>query len=240
MLAVSIPDAMGSHMFLSRLILLAATVALVACAHQAELPVRAGTGPAPVLPPPPDNLLPTVKVATAIGWRGEEQPTPAEGMVVTRFADGLDHPRWLYVLPNGDVLVAETNAPERPEAFRGIKGWFMKRALERAGAGGPSADRITLLRDTDADGIADQRSVFLDGLHSPFGMVLVGDAFYVANTDALVSFPYRPGQTRITAPGTKLTDSTGGPPQLPLDQESGRQSRRPPPVCGSRLQQQCG
>lgn len=211
MLAVSIPDATGPPMFLSRVILLAATVTLVACAHQAELPVRAGTGTDPVLPPPPGNLLPTVKVATAIGWRGEEQPTPAEGMVVTRFADGLDHPRWLYVLPNGDVLVAETNAPERPEAFQGIKGWFMKRALERAGAGGPSADRITLLRDTDADGVADQRSVFLDGLHSPFGMVLVDDTFYVANTDALVSFPYRPGQTRITAPGTKLTDLPGGP-----------------------------
>lgn len=196
---------------LGRLLVFAMTASLAACAHRAELPVEAGTGPDPVLPSPPKRLLPTVEAATAVGWEAEEKPTAAEGMVVTRFADGLDHPRWLHVLPNGDVLVAETNAPERPEEFKGIKGWVMKRVMKRAGASGPSADRITLLRDADGDGTAELRSVFLDGLHSPFGMALVGDAFYVANTDAVLRFPYEPGQTRITAPGTRMAELPAGP-----------------------------
>lgn len=195
----------------SRFILLAVALSLTACAHKAELPVRAGSGPDPVLPDPPATLMPTVDVATAVGWGEGETPTPGPGMTVTRFADGLDHPRWLYVLPNGDVLVAETNAPERPEALKGIKGWFMKRAMKRAGAAGPSADRITLLRDEDGDGVAETRSVFLEGLHSPFGMVLVEDTLYVANTDAVMAFPYETGQTRITAPGSRLADLPSGP-----------------------------
>jgi glucose/arabinose dehydrogenase len=130
---------------------------------------------------------------------------------VRAFADRLDHPRWLFVLPNGDVLVAETNGPPRPEDNKGVKAYFKKRAMKTAGAATPSADRITLLRDSDGDGVAELRSVFLTGLRSPFGMALVGDSFYVANTDALMRFPYVPGETQITAAGTKVIDLPAGP-----------------------------
>jgi glucose/arabinose dehydrogenase len=115
------------------------------------------------------------------------------------------------VLPSGDVLVAETNAPPKPEDGKGIKGTVMKALMKKAGAGIPSADRITLLRDTDGDGVAETRSVFLQGLHSPFGMALVGEDFYVANTDAVMHFRYTPGATQIGTPGDKLTDLPGGP-----------------------------
>jgi glucose/arabinose dehydrogenase len=188
-----------------------AALSLSACGDRASLPVTAGIGPNPQLPPPKESLLPTVNVASAIGWAGQAMPTAAEGLSVTRFADGLDHPRWLYVLPNGDVLVAETNAPPKPEDGKGIRGWVMGLLMKRAGAGVPSADRITLLRDADGDGVVDRRSVFLDGLHSPFGMALVGQDFYVADTDALLRFPYRQGETRIEAPGEKVTDLPAGP-----------------------------
>ena len=188
---------------------LTATV-LAACGEEAKLPVEAGIGPNPQLPQPNQTLLPTVNVATAKGWADARGPTAATGLRAVRFADNLDHPRWLYVLPNGDVLVAETNAPPRPENAKGIKGWFMKQAMKKAGAGTPSANRITLLRDADGDGKAELRTVFLEGLNSPFGMALVGNELYVANTDALMRFPYRAGQTRITAPGNKLADLPGG------------------------------
>ncbi|PKO58232.1 MAG: sorbosone dehydrogenase, partial [Betaproteobacteria bacterium HGW-Betaproteobacteria-18] len=136
---------------------------------------------------------------------------PAEGTSVTAFATGLEHPRWLFVLPNGDVLVAETAAPPKPDDNQGIKGWFAKRVLKKVGAGVPSANRIALLRDADGDGVAEVRTVFLEGLHSPFGMALVGSDFYVANTDAILRFPYTSGETRIRASGTKLADLPGGP-----------------------------
>jgi glucose/arabinose dehydrogenase len=130
---------------------------------------------------------------------------------VNAFAAGLDHPRSLYLLPNGDVLVAETNAPPSPQATTGIKGWFFRRFQKKAGAGVPSANRITLLRDADGDGVAETRSLFLENLSSPFGMVLVGTTLYVANSDAIVRFPYAPGQTRITAPSVKVVDLPAGP-----------------------------
>lgn len=182
---------------------------LTACADKAQLPISAGMGPDPELPPPRDSMIPTVNIAPATGWPAEGSPEAAEGMEVAAFADGLAHPRWLYVLPNGDVLVAETNAP--PKETKGIKARITQWMMKRAGAGGESADRITLLRDTDGDGVADRRSAFLEDLHSPFGMALVGDAFYVANTDAVVRFPYREGQLRITAPGEKVADLPAGP-----------------------------
>ena len=188
-----------------------AALGLSACGDRATLPVAAGTGPHPELPPPDQSMLPTVNVATATGWAEGALPTPAAGLTVALFADGLDHPRWLYVLPDGDVLVAETNAPPKPEDGKGIKGWVMGLVMKRAGAGVPSADRITLLRDSDGDGAADSRSVFLDGLHSPFGMALVGGDLYVADTDALLRFPYQEGETRIEAPGKKVTDLPAGP-----------------------------
>jgi glucose/arabinose dehydrogenase len=183
---------------------------VVACGTTAKLSESAGRGADPALPGPEHELIPTIEIAPAKGWAAGEKPVAAAGTNVAAFADGLDHPRWLYVLPNGDVLVAETNAPERPEDGKGIKGWFMKKAMTKAGAAVPSANRITLLRDTNGDGAADIRAEFLKGLNSPFGMTLVGDDFYVANTDALVRFPYSEGQTQITASGTKVTDLPGG------------------------------
>jgi glucose/arabinose dehydrogenase len=147
-----------------------ATLGLAACGESATLPVAAGMGPDPELPPPEETLIPTVDIAPATGWPEGVMPSAAPGLRVVSFADGLEHPRWLYVLPNGDVLVAETNAPPRPGNAGGIRGWVMKLLMQRAGAGGPSADRITLLRDADGDGVAETRSVFIDGLHSPFGM----------------------------------------------------------------------
>jgi len=182
-----------------------------ACGAAARLPVAAGTGPRPDLPPPSRSVLPTVKVVSAKGWPEGAHPTPANGTTVAPFARGLEHPRWLYVLPNGDVLVAETNAPPRPEDGKGIKGWFFKRFQKKAGGAVPSANRITLLRDADGDGVAETRSVFLSGLNSPFGMALVGEALYVANADAVVRFPYVKGQTQIKAAATKVVDLPGGP-----------------------------
>jgi glucose/arabinose dehydrogenase len=187
-----------------------AALALAGCGSEARLQVESGMGAEPELPAPEKSLIPVVNIAPAIGWNGGGKPVAAEGLEVTAFADRLDHPRWLYVLPNGDVLVAETAAPERPEDGRGIRGFFQKKAMTKAGSVVPSANRITLLRDTDGDGVADRRSVFLSGLHSPFGMDLVGDRLYVANTDALVRFPYREGETAIGASAEKVADLPAG------------------------------
>jgi glucose/arabinose dehydrogenase len=189
----------------------AVALALTACGDAAKLPMEAGFGAAPQLPPPNRTLIPTVNIAPAKGWPPGGKPVAVQGTTVGAFADGLDHPRWLYVLPNGDVLVAETNGPPRPDDRKGIRGWIMKQLMKKAGAGVPSANRITLLRDADGDGVAETRSVFLEGLNSPFGMVLVGNYFYVANTDAVVRFPYTEGETRITAAGTKVLDLPAGP-----------------------------
>lgn len=167
-------------------------------------------GPNPVLPPPQQSVIPVLNPPKAIGWGAGEKPVAADGLQVAAFASALDHPRWLYVLPNGDVLVAETNGPERPDDAKGIKGQIFRIFQRRAGGGVPSANRITLLRDADGDGVAEVRTVFLDGLNSPFGMALVGSTLYVANTDAVVSFPYQEGQTEITAEPTKITDLPAG------------------------------
>lgn len=191
--------------------LTAAALLATGCGESAKLPESAGIGASPQLPEPNKTLIPTVHIAPAKGWEDGKKPVAADGMTVTAFADKLDHPRWVYVLPNGDVLVAESNAPPKPDDGKGIKGWVMKQVMKRAGAGVPSANRITLLRDTNGDGVADERSVFLKDLNSPFGMVLVGNDFYVANTDAVVRYPYAPGQPSITDPGQKLVDLPGGP-----------------------------
>lgn len=182
---------------------------LVGCADASQDP-SLGYGPNPELPAPHPPLIPILNPPNAIGWAEGEKPVAAEGMQVNAFANGLDHPRWLYVLPNGDVLVAETNGPKRPDDAKGIKGFFFKLFQKKAGGGVPSANRITLLRDADGDGVAEMRKVFIDGLNSPFGMALVGNTLYVANTDAVVSFPYEEGQTEITAEATKITDLPAG------------------------------
>jgi glucose/arabinose dehydrogenase len=189
------------------MVLLAALL-LGAC-DSAELPVEETEGPNPTIPPPSEAMLPTINIARATGWPAGEMPKAAEGLAVGAFASGLDHPRWLYVLPNGDVLVAETNTPQK-HGPGGFKGLMMAWAMSIAGAGVPSPNRIVLLRDADGDGAAETRSIFLDGLNSPFGMALVGDKLYVADTDALLSFDYREGATRIDGAGTKIADLPAG------------------------------
>lgn len=185
-------------------------VCLGGCGESAKLPLTAGMGPTPELPAPVQTLLPTVNVAPAKGWPPEEKPIAATGFTVQAFADQLDHPRWIYVLPNGDVLIAETNAPPRPDDANGIKGWFATLFMKKAGAHTPSANRITLLRDNNRDGVADLRTNFLEHLNSPFGMALVDNTFYVANTDNVMAFPYRQGQTQISSNGLKLVDLPAG------------------------------
>ncbi|HEX5065082.1 MAG TPA: sorbosone dehydrogenase family protein [Myxococcota bacterium] len=184
-------------------------LAPLACADGASLPVAAGYGPDPALPEPEHSLVPTIEVAKARGWTGGETPVPAPGFEVAAFGRGLEHPRWLYVLPNGDVLVAETNGP--PTEAHGLRAWLMQRMKQRAGGAVPSANRITLLRDADGDGTPELRTVFLDGLNSPFGMALVGDDLYVANTDALLRFDYDEGDTEVRGPGEKVIALPTGP-----------------------------
>jgi glucose/arabinose dehydrogenase len=186
-------------------------VVLAGCGETARLPPGAGEGPHPQLPAPNKTLIPTVHVATASSWPAGKTPVAADGMRVSAFASGLSHPRWLLVLPNGDVLVAESNAPKRPEQGKGVRGWVMKQMMKKAGAGVPSADRITLLRDGDGDGVAETRSPFVEGLKSPFGMALVGDALYVANTDGIVRYAYTAGADRAGGAPETVTDLPGGP-----------------------------
>lgn len=183
---------------------------LAACGETSSLQVSDGTGPSPKLPEPNKTLIPTVNIAPAIGWPAGGKPTAAAGTQVAAFAEGLDHPRWLYVLPNGDVLVAETNAPPKPDDSSGIRGWVMKKVMGKAGAGVPSPNRITLLRDADHDGVAETRTVFLQNLNSPFGMTLVGNDLYVADTDRLLRFNYEPGATEIKSQPIKVVDLPGG------------------------------
>jgi glucose/arabinose dehydrogenase len=181
------------------------------CGDRASLPVTDGTGPTPVLPAPHSTLIPTVKFARAIGWPAGTTPSVAAGLAVSAFASGLDHPRWLHLLPNGDVLVAESDGPAPANEKLGIRDWMEQRVMKFVGAATPSADRITLLRGIGADGLAQTRTVFLRGLHSPFGMALVGSYFYVANTDGILRFPYSTGDTQITATGIKILDLPAGP-----------------------------
>ena len=171
-----------------------------------------GWGAAPLLKPPEPQTVPVMKLSKAVGWKPGETPVPAEGLEVQAFAQGLDHPRWLYELPNGDILVAETDAPQASSGRGGVLSWFAKRVMRFTGSGYPSADRITLLRDTNEDGVADLKVPFIENLHSPFGMALVGSTFYVANTDAVLAFPYERGQTRISAPGERIASLPANAP----------------------------
>ncbi|RUO97455.1 sorbosone dehydrogenase family protein [Hyphomicrobium sp.] len=182
-----------------------------AIAVSADDAKRGDFGPNPELPAPQSNIVPTIKVAPVVGWKDNAKPSTPGDLNVAAYATGLDHPRWLYVLPNGDILVAETNGPTRPEDGKGIKGWFQALFQKYAGARVPSPNRITLLRGIKPDGTAETRSVFIDGLNSPFGMALVGNALYVADTDALLKFDYHAGDTKITAQPVKVADLPGGP-----------------------------
>ena len=200
-----------SYRWPAALSVLVTALALAACSDNASLPIEAGYGPNPTLPAPQDALIPTVHIAVAHGWPAGQTPQVASGLQIEAFASGLDHPRWLYTLPNGDVLVAETDEPPKPEDGKGLRGWVMGLVMKKAGSGHPSANRIALLRDTNADGVADVRTVLIDQLNSPFGMVLVGQHLYVAATDAVLVFPYTAGALRIEAAPQQLVALPGGP-----------------------------
>ncbi|SDP43618.1 hypothetical protein SAMN05428967_2113 [Phyllobacterium sp. YR620] len=190
---------------------MAAMVASAGALAQTSANYAVGYGPDPVLPEPDTALVPTINVAKTDPWPQGTAPQAASGLKVGAFASGLDHPRWLHVLPNGDVLVAETNAPPAHDEGFSIKKWIMGFFMKRAGAGVETPNRIILLRDTNHDGVADTRETFLEGLNSPFGMTLSGGKLYVANTDAIVAFPYKDGETAIKAEPEKIVDLPGGP-----------------------------
>ncbi len=182
--------------------------AYLAWPDTAKLDVNQVAGKTPDITAPRIQMLPTIGVAKAVGWPKGAMPTPAAGLGVQPFATGLDHPRWMYRLPNGDVLVAETNSP--PREGPGIVTRVMNFLMGRAGAGVPSANRITLLRDADGDGTAETRSTFMTGLNSPFGMTLMNGQLYIGNTDALVRVPYADGVTKITAKPERVIKLNGG------------------------------
>jgi glucose/arabinose dehydrogenase len=166
-------------------------------------------GPSPQLAAPTKSILPTIRVAKAKGWSDGAKPQSAEGTSVAALAVQLQHPRWLYVLPNGDVLVAESEAPAKPDDGKGVRGKVQKLVMKRAGSGAhPSANRITLLRESNPGSV--EKHVFLQGLNSPIGMALVGNTFFVADSDAVQSFPYRSGDTEIRSAPTELTPLPAG------------------------------
>jgi glucose/arabinose dehydrogenase len=165
-------------------------------------------GPNPWLPEPTQYLLPPMSVPKAVGWKPGETPTVPAGLRIQAMAGGLMHPRIVYPLPNGDVLVVESNSPGT-KPFR-PKDYIQGKVKARAGAAAKGGNRITLLRDANGDGIPELRTVLVDHLHSPYGVAWVAGTLYVANTDAILAFPFTPGQTRITAPGVKLADLPAG------------------------------
>ncbi|MFN4175627.1 PQQ-dependent sugar dehydrogenase [Phenylobacterium sp.] len=189
----------------------AATI-LAACSSGSSDPF-VGFGPNPPLDSPSRSLIPTVGVPEVVGWPAGAAPKAPPGFAVTRFAEGLDHPRWLLALPNGDVLAAlSASEPSKADkSNQGIKGFFQKLLMKKVGSAKPSPNRIMLLRDADGDGVAEVRTTFAQGLKQPFGMTLVGETLYVANSDGVVSYPYQAGQTEVAGPGTRVFDLPGPP-----------------------------
>jgi glucose/arabinose dehydrogenase len=171
--------------------------------------MAAQMGPTPKIVPPATPLVTTVNIAKVVGWKDEETPTPAAGLKVNAFATGLDHPRWILPLPNGDVLVSETTGPKRA-APKSIRGFIQGLIMRRVGAAGESANKILLLRDANGDGVAEARTVLLSGLDSPVGMAVANGQLYVAEAGQLTRFPFTVGQTTITTPGVKVTDLPAG------------------------------
>ncbi|MEI2297015.1 PQQ-dependent sugar dehydrogenase [Ensifer sp. MJa1] len=178
--------------------------------HEATVPIEQTYGPDPVLVEPRVELMPAINVAEATPWPAGTMPIAAQGLAVQEFAGGLDHPRWLHVLPNGDVLVAESNAPTKPDEGFSIRAFAAALLQKKAGAGSQSANRISLLRDRDGDGVAETKTPFITGLNSPFGMTLLNGKLYVANADAIVAFPYQDGATEVTAAPEKIVDLPAG------------------------------
>ena len=196
------------------IIVVAAGCTMMALRDNAVLTGADGIGPNPKLPEPQHSLIPTLFIAPAKPWADGAAPKGVAGTQVVKFASDLVHPRWVYVLPNGDVLVAEADAPapENNEKEQGskIKAWIQGKVMQRAGSHVPSANRITLLRDADGDGVAETRTVFLENLVSPYGMALVGQELFIANANGLVKVPYKDGDTKITVAPVKVTDLPGG------------------------------
>lgn len=190
-----------------------AALSLSACMPAGSSDPWKGYGPNPPLPKPEHSLIPTVGTPKVVGWAGGAAPVAPKGFTVTRYAEGLDHPRWLYVLPNGDVLVAESasEVSTADKSNQGIRGFFQKMLMKKVGSAKPSPNKIFLLRDSDGDGVAESRMLFAQGLTRPFGMTLVGHTLYVANDNGVVSFPYTDGQTSETGTGQKVFDLPGGP-----------------------------
>lgn len=201
-----------SHLLASAFVCVTAFAAVAHAAAPGATGLQVGAnevfGANPSLAAPKQKLIPTVNVADAVGWPAGAKPVAPAGLQVSEFAAGLDHPRWLYQLPNGDVLVAESNQPKRSDMS--LMGWIMNYFMTKAGAGGDSPDRIIRLADTDGDGIADKRSVFLEDLHSPFGMALIGNNFYVANADAIVRFKYQKGAESLSGKGEVIATLPAG------------------------------
>ncbi len=187
------------------------SILLISCSFEnTSISIREGMGKNPTLPNPDIETIPTVSIAKAIGWQNDAKPIVPTGLQVNAFSSNLDHPRWLYTLPNGDVLVAESNAPAKPDTGFSLRGFFAKKIMKDAGAGVKSADQITLLRDADNDGVAEMRTVFAKKLTSPFGMTLVDNTLYIANADALVKFEYTEGMTQVNSDYTKVVDLPAG------------------------------
>jgi glucose/arabinose dehydrogenase len=187
---------------------LCSLAALAACAPQGGDPSKE-YGSNPQLPAPQQFVMPPMRVPLYVGWKAGETPTVPRGLQIQAIATGFMHPRVVYPLPNGDILVVEANAP--PTVNFRPKDYVTGPVVNRAGAGAPGGNRITLLRDSNGDGKPELRTIFLDHLNSPFGIALVGNTLYVADTDGIVQFPYTPGETRITKPGVQLTDLPAGP-----------------------------
>jgi glucose/arabinose dehydrogenase len=196
--------------YASSVLLLTISAGLSACADKVAMPIEAGMGAYPQIPEPRHGLLPTVNVAPARGWPAGAMPRAAAGLQVQAFATGLEHPRTVLSLPNGDVLVTETDAPPRPDDSAGFKGWAAQKIMNKAGSHLPSPNRIMLLRDADGDGVAESRSVFLRDLNSPFGMALIGNQLYIANTDAIVRVPWVSGQTEAQEKPVLVTSLPAG------------------------------
>jgi glucose/arabinose dehydrogenase len=195
----------------SGIAVVAATLCLAGCNESAPDP-KTQIGANPDLPAQQRYLVPPMHVASVVGWKPQETPTVAEGLQVKALATGLQHPRSIYVLPNGDMLVVESKPPGT-EPIKRPKDLIMKwvQSWATSGGEGGESNRITLLRDADGDGVPELKTTFLEHLHSPFGVALVGNDLYVANTDAIVRYPYNTGDTKITAAGTTLTELPGGP-----------------------------
>ena len=187
---------------------LAAALSLTACSTGSPDPF-VGFGPNPPLPAPQKSLIPIVGTPKAVGWPAGAAPKAPPGFVVTRYGEGIDHPRWLHVLPNGDVLVAQSSS--EPHPVKGIRDWIQQELMKRVGSVQKSPNRITLLRDADGDGVAEVKTVFAQGLKRPFGMALAGGHLYVANDDGVVRFPYADGQTQVSGTGERVFDLPGQP-----------------------------